>query len=88
MPYLRSVRFLEFSYLACVLFSLGILGDATAQGMPSELPKIVDLKTISYEQIGQADLSTVPSYQDLVNTARLPLDVKAVRVADASRAKS
>ncbi len=71
MRYPPSVRFLGFGYLAFVLFFGWTPYDAIAQGTPSELPKIADIKIISYEKIAQPNLSDVPSYQDLVNTIKL-----------------
>jgi S1-C subfamily serine protease len=38
--------------------------------MPPGLPKIADLRAISYSKSAQPDLSTSPSYQDLVNTIK------------------
>jgi S1-C subfamily serine protease len=71
MRQLPFVRFLGFGYLAYILLYFGPLQSATAQGMTPDLPKIADLKTISYSQTAQPDLSAVPSYQDLVNTIKL-----------------
>jgi S1-C subfamily serine protease len=64
------VRFLGLCYLACILLFWGSLQDATAQGMPPGLPKIADLRAISYSKTAQPDLSTAPSYQDLMNTIK------------------
>jgi S1-C subfamily serine protease len=63
--------FMRFAYFACIFLFFGPRQDANAQAMPPELPKIADLKTISYEKADQSSLSTAPSYQDLVDTIRL-----------------
>lgn len=65
------VRFLRFGYFACVLLFFGTLQGATAQGIPPGLPKIAELRTISYEKTAPPNLSAFPSYQDLANTIRL-----------------
>jgi len=58
--------------MGLLLFTTGSSLSAVAQTAPSELPKPSELKALSYQKISQLnDVSSFPSYQDLVNTMGL-----------------
>ena len=55
-----------------VLFLVGIGNALAAQKEPNDLPKLSELRTLSYQKLIQlSNASSLPSYQDLVNTVEL-----------------
>src|SRR5205807_3588222 len=59
--------------ISCFVFTLMILSNhqaLEAQGAPNGLPKITDLKAISYQRTNPANFTSL-SHQDLVNTISL-----------------
>ena len=66
-----SSRFLTWPTIGLVLFTVGSGPAAVGQGEPRELPKLSELKALSYQKAPQLSSASAPSYQDLVDTIRL-----------------
>lgn len=60
--------------LTSILITLGIPKSVCSQSSPDGLPKLTELRTITYHKTGVPDLSSISSYQDLLTITRLAGD--------------
>jgi len=72
MERIVSVRSWTWKMIGLALFAVVSGTGAVAQKEPSELPKLSELRALSYQKITQlSSASSLPSYQDVVDTIRL-----------------
>jgi S1-C subfamily serine protease len=64
-------QWVGFSYLALSICFSTATQSAHAQSTAGEVPKIADLRALSYQKASLSNSVNAPSYQDLVNTIRL-----------------
>jgi hypothetical protein len=67
-----SARSFTSKLIGLVLFAVGSGTGAVAQKEPSELPKLSELRALSYVKITElSNASSLPSYRDLQSTIKL-----------------
>ena len=72
MKGILSARSFTSKMIGLVLFAVGSGTCAAAQKEPSELPKLSELRALSYQQVTQlSGASSLPSHQDVLDTIRL-----------------